>query len=337
MRTEFKIGLAFILGFLVLYWGINFMKGEDIFSSQKKFYVVYDNTEGLLATRPVTINGYQVGQVNSIGFHPDQSGRLVVTLQVNNEFPITQGTVAKIYSASIMGEKSISLHTKKGTPLALSGDTLFSDTERDLTQEVNMQLAPIKARTEELLGTLDTVIGLASGFLDQRTSDNFKSTIESIEKTFQSVQESASEISNYLSDNKENFDAVSENFRLLSEELARNSSDITSTIQNVEAISDSLSSARLTETINNMESITARFDRLMAELETGEGAASKIIYDEEVYANLKQATDNLNRLLLDIKYNPNKYLHVSLFGSRTRYTEEEIQAIERDIQSKQEE
>ncbi|MGD2003936.1 MAG: MlaD family protein [Flavobacteriales bacterium] len=337
MRTEFKIGLAFILGFLVLYWGINFMKGEDIFSSQKKFYVVYDNTEGLLATRPVTINGYQVGQVNSIGFHPDQSGRLVVTLQVNNEFPITQGTVAKIYSASIMGEKSISLHTKKGTPLALSGDTLFSDTERDLTQEVNMQLAPIKARTEELLGTLDTVIGLASGFLDQRTSDNFKSTIESIEKTFQSVQESASEISNYLSDNKENFDAVSENFRLLSEELARNSADITSTIQNVEAISDSLSSARLTETINNMESITARFDRLMAELETGEGAASKIIYDEEVYANLKQATDNLNRLLLDIKYNPNKYLHVSVFGSRTRYTEEEIQAIERDIQSKQEE
>ena len=212
----------------------------------------------------------------------------------------------------------------------------MGDTERDLTQEVNMQLAPIKARTEELLGTLDTVIGLASGFLDQRTSDNFKSTIESIEKTFQSVQQSASEISEYLSDNKGNFDAVSENFRLLSEELAANSSNISATIKNVEAISDSLANARLTETVNNMESITARFDRLMAELETGEGAASKIIYDEDVYANLKQATENLNRLLLDIKYNPNKYLHVSVFGSRTRYTEEEIQAIERDIQSKQE-
>ena len=82
------------------------------------------------------------------------------------------------------------------------------------------------------------------------------------------------------------------------------------------------------ETVNNMESITARFDRLMAELETGEGAASKLIYDAEVYANMKKATENLNRLLLDIKYNPNKYLHVSMFGSRTRYTEEEIQAIE---------
>ena len=85
-----------------------------------------------------------------------------------------------------------------------------------------------------------------------------------------------------------------------------------------------------------MERITARFDRLMNEVETGDGAASKFINDEQVYANLKEATENLNRLLLDIKYNPNKYLHVSLFGSRTRYTEEEIRAIERDIQSKQE-
>jgi phospholipid/cholesterol/gamma-HCH transport system substrate-binding protein len=220
--------------------------------------------------------------------------------------------------------------------LAISGDTLVSDTERDLTQEVNRQLAPIKAKTEELLGTIDTVIGLASGFLDQRTSNNFKSTIESIEKTFQSVQASASEISSYLSDNKGVFDAVSENFQLLSEELASNSSNISATIKNIESISDSLASAKLTETINNMERITARFDRLMNEVETGDGAASKFINDEQVYTNLKEATENLNRLLLDIKYNPNKYLHVSLFGSRTRYTEEEIQAIERDIQSKQE-
>ena len=95
---------------------------------------------------------------------------------------------------------------------------------------------------------------------------------------------------------------MSENFRILSEELASKSKDISSTITNLEAISDSLASAKLTETVNNMESITARFDRLMAELETGEGAASKLIYDEEVYANMKKATENLNRLLLDIKY-----------------------------------
>jgi len=336
LKTEFKIGLAFVTGFLLLYWGISFMKGEDVFGTQKKFYVVYDNTEGLMSTRPVTINGFQIGQVDDITFHPDFSGNLIVTIQVNDDFPITKGTVAKIYSASIMSEKSIELQPVKGAPLAQSGDTLVSDTERDLTQEVNRQLAPIKAKTEELLGTIDTVIGLASGFLDQRTSNNFKSTIESIEKTFQSVQASASEISSYLSDNKGVCDPVSENFQILSEELASNSSNISATIKNLESISDSLARAKLTETINNMERITARFDRLINEIETGDGAASKFINDEQVYANLKQATENLNRLLLDIKYNPNKYLHVSLFGSRTRYTEEEIQAIERDIQSKQE-
>ncbi|MGB1281551.1 MAG: MlaD family protein [Schleiferiaceae bacterium] len=334
MKTEFKIGIALVLSVMLLYWGINYMKGEDVFSKQDKFYVVYENTQGLLPTYPVTVNGFKIGQVSDIKFMPDGSQDLVVELKITGDFPVTKNTVAKIYSSSIMGEKSISLFTKHGEPLALSGDTLLADTERDLTEEVNMQLAPIKARTEELLGTLDTVIGLASGFLDERTSENFKSTFESIEKTFESVQQSAAEISDYLSTNKENFDAISTNFRTLSEELASKGDDISKTISNVEAISDSLANARLTETVNNVESITARFDELLAELQNGQNSASKLITDDEVYTNLIEATNNLNRLLLDIKYNPNKYLHVSVFGTRTRYTEQEIQAIEQKLDEK---
>ena len=334
MKTEFKIGIALVLSTLLLYWGINYMKGEDVFSKQEKFYVIYEDTQGLLPSYPVTVNGFKVGQVSDIQFLPNGSEDLIVELKITGNFPVTQGTIAKIYSSSIMGEKSISLLTKKGEPLALSGDTLKGDTERDLTEEVNMQLAPIKARTEELLGTLDTVIGLASGFLDERTSKNFKSTFESIDKTFKSVQQSAEEISNYLSDNKVNFDVISGNFRSLSDELAASGEDISKTISNVEAISDSLANARLTETVNNVESITARFNDLLAELQGGENSASKLITDDEVYTNLIEATNNLNRLLLDIKYNPNKYLHVSVFGTRARYTEQEIQAIEEKLDEK---
>lgn len=331
MKTEFKIGIALVLSILLLYWGINYMKGEDVFSKQEKFYVVYQNTQGLLPTYPVTVNGFKVGQVNQIKFAEDGSQNLIVELKIADGFPVTRGTVAKIYSSSIMGEKSIALYTKSGVPLAMNGDTLVGDTERDLTQEVNMQLAPIKARTEELLGTIDTVIGLASGFLDERTSKNFKSTFESIDKTFKSVEQSAEDISSYLSDNKGNFDAISKSFRSLSEELASNSEDISKTIANIGAISDSLANARLSETVNNVESITARFDQLLAELQSGENSASKLITNDEVYSNLIEATNNLNRLLLDIKYNPNKYLHVSVFGSKERYSEKDIQAIERKL------
>jgi phospholipid/cholesterol/gamma-HCH transport system substrate-binding protein len=149
-----------------------------------------------------------------------------------------------------------------------------------------------------------------------------------------SVQHSAADISDYLSNNKDNFDAISTNFRELSEELAARSGDISATITNLEAISDSLSKAKLTETVNNLESITARFDNLLAELEGGNGSAHKLIYDEDVYSNMKDATENLNRLLLDIKYNPNKYLHLSVFGTRAKYSEEEIQAIERELDRK---
>ncbi len=322
------------MSILLLYWGLNYLKGEDVFSSQRVYYVVYDNTEGLLTTRPVTISGYQVGQVSNISFHPSHNGQLIVTLKVSEEMPITKGTVARIYSANIMGEKSVSLTPVKGAPLALSGDTLKGDTERDLTEEVNVQLAPLKARTEQLIGSLDTAVVLVTSFLDDETSDNFKSTFESISKTFASVQESAAEVQNYLSDNKDNFDAISTNFRSLSEELASKGDELGQTITNIEAVSDSLAHANLAQTLNNLEHITARFDNLLAQIESRNGAAGKLIYDPEVYNNLQEATENLNRLLLDIKYNPNKYLHVSVFGSRTRYTEDEIQAIERQLEQK---
>ena len=132
MKTEFKIGIALVLSTLLLYWGINYMKGEDVFSKQDKFYVIYENTQGLLPTYPVTVNGFKVGQVSDIQFLPDGSEDLIVELKITGNFPVTQGTIAKIYSSSIMGEKSISLFTKQGEPLAMSGDTLKGDTEREI-------------------------------------------------------------------------------------------------------------------------------------------------------------------------------------------------------------
>ena len=120
-----------------------------MYSLSKKILCIYEDTQGLLPSYPVTVNGFKVGQVSDIQFLPDGSEDLIVELKITGNFPVTKGTVAKIYSSSIMGEKSISLFTKQGEPLAMSGDTLKGDTERDLTEEVNMQLAPIKARTEE--------------------------------------------------------------------------------------------------------------------------------------------------------------------------------------------
>ena len=89
------------------------MKGEDVFSKQDKFYVIYENTQGLLPTYPVTVNGFKVGQVSDIKFLPDGSEDLIVELKITGNFPVTKGTVAKIYSSSIMGEKSISPPTKE--------------------------------------------------------------------------------------------------------------------------------------------------------------------------------------------------------------------------------
>ena len=328
MKTEFKIGLSLILSVLLFYWGINYMKGEDVFSSSKKFYVVYNNTSGLLVTRPVTINGHQVGQVADIDFVGDGTGRLLVTLRIDHPYPITKKSIAKIYSSSIMGEKSVALTVASGTSLASEGDTLIADVERDLTDEVNMQLAPIKARTQELIGSMDTAITIVTGFLDQETKENFRATFEAITQTVQRVQGTSEELERYIRDNRNNFDDFANNLSTVSGELANSSENITNTITNLSNLSDSLATANLAQTMNNVGDITERLSSILATVEDGTGTAGMLLDDEEVYQNLKEATENLNRLLLDIKYNPNKYLHVSVFGTRTRFSEEEIEALE---------
>ena len=126
---------------------------------------------------------------------------------------------------------------------------------------------------------------------------------------------------------------ISGNFRSLSDELAASGEDISKTISNIEAISDSLANARLTETVNNVESITARFNDLLAGSRVVKIQLQSLLRMMK-YTNLIEATNNLNRLLLDIKYNPNKYLHLSVFGTRARYTEQEIQAIEEKLDEK---
>ncbi|MDZ7847308.1 MAG: MlaD family protein [Owenweeksia sp.] len=133
-----------------LYWGVNFLKGQNLFSDERVYYAVYARVDGLTNACPVTINGYQVGQVDQVYFHPDGSGRLMVKMQMNNEFPVAANSVASIQSTDLLGEKSIELVLGKGPGVAKSGDTLRSNIKLTLTEEVNQQVAPLKTKAEKL-------------------------------------------------------------------------------------------------------------------------------------------------------------------------------------------
>lgn len=241
ISREFKVGLYFVLAVAVIYWGVNFLKGNDVFASGTIYYAVYNNTEGLTKAKAIQINGYQVGLVDEIYFHPDRSGRLIVKMRMAEEYPLAKNTVARIHSTGLLGEKSIQLMLgDSGSGMAQTGDTLRSDVEGSLTEEVNRQVAPIKAKAERLLGSLDTAVTLITGFLNEDTRNNFVKSFENLQRTFENLENSSAVLNAYLVSNKDEFDALASNLESISDNINSNNENITTVLTNLASITDSL-------------------------------------------------------------------------------------------------
>lgn len=335
LSREFKVGIYIVIAIGMLYWGINYLKGNDIFASGTIYYAVYQNTEGLKKAKAVQINGYQVGLVDEIYFHPDRSGRLIVKMKMEQDYPIARNTVAAIHSVGFLGEKAIELKLGDSQEMALSGDTLTSGQESTLTEEVNKQVAPIKAKAESLLGSLDTAVTLLTGFLTEDTRKNFVQSFENLRKTFENLENTSEVLNKLMINNEESFNKLVYNIESISHTLASNDKNINATLSNLNSISDSISRINVKHTMENLNSAISQLDTALTRINTGEGSLGELIYDDRLYENLNGATESLDRLLLDIKYNPNKYFNVSLFGTKTYYTEDEIKEIEKEMKARE--
>ncbi len=336
ISKEFKVGFFIVLAIAILYWGFNFLKGNDIFASGTSFYAVYNNTEGLTPAKAVQINGYQVGLIDKIYFHPDKSGRLVVKIKMQEEYPIPTNTKALIHSSGLLGEKNIQLILGTSTDYAVNGDTLLSGTEESLTDAVNAQVAPIKAKAEKLLGSLDTAATLLTGFLNEETRDNFKQSFESLNRTFMNLEKSSTLVEAYLQNNEQHFNSFMANLSSISANLKSNNENITKVLGNLSSITDSIQKANITETFLKVNHAVAQLDEVFSKINSGEGSLGELVNDPALYNNLEDATFSLNRLLLDIKYNPNKYLQFSVFGSNKTYSDDEIAEIEEELKRQKE-
>ena len=331
MTKEFKVGIYIVLAIVILYWGINFLKGNDIFASSRVYYAIYDNTEGLTPAVSVAINGKQVGVIDDIYFHPDQSGRLVVRLKMQMDYPLPSDSKAKIHSSGLLGERNIQLMLGDSTTLAQDGDTLFATVEGSLTDAVNEQVAPIKAKAENLLASLDTAVTLLTGFLDDETRDNFRKSFASLQRTFTRLDQSSAILARYLEENEGNFDRFAQNLASITDNLKNNNENITMVLSNLNAITDSIQRANITGTFNKVNHAMTQLDSSLTKINNGQGTIGQLVNNPELYDNLEDAASSLNRLLLDIKYNPNKYVHFSMFGSKRTYNDQDIEEMEEEL------
>ena len=297
---EVKTALLAIVAILLFIFGYSFLKGKNWFDSSRTFYAIYNDVEGLSPSSPVTINGLKVGNVTAINFL-DTSGRLLVTFTVDNEFPFSEKSIAQVYGGGLIGGKSLAiLPDYEAGKVAKSGDTLPSAIEEGLLELVNERLTPLQEKVERVITSTDSLVNSFNEVMNPATRRNLKLSIENLQATVASLRNSANSVEGVLSENTPKLNSTFTNL----DEMATN----------LKTFSDTLNEIDIKKVTNDLESTVANLEDMSEKLNSGDGTIGKLINDPQVYNNLEQATRQLDELIQDVKLNPKRYVHFSIFG-----------------------
>lgn len=310
MSKEIKTAILVLSGILLFIFIFYYLKGENILDNSKKISAIYDNVEGLAPSAAVTINGHKIGKVQSIHFTNDLSGKLNVNMLIDSDFEFSKNSTAQLYEAGLIGGKAIAIIPAfDGAPNVESGDLLSSDVKPGLTDLVNQRLTPLQEKMETMIVSADNLLVNLNSLFDAQTKSNIKSSIAELSTTITSFKSTSESLNDLVVDNSSSIGQTITNFNKISEDLT--------------SLSTSLAAADFDTIMADLKSTISSFNQLLSAIENGEGSVGKLMKDEAVYNNLEGATKQLEELLEDMKLNPKRYVHFSLFGKKAKQYDSE--------------
>ncbi len=310
-----------IAGIFLLIYGLNFLKGKNIFDTRNSYVAIYDNVGGLTVSNPVYYNGFVVGRVNKIGFLEDLSGRMMVEITIREtELKIPKGSIARIFSDGLLGTKAISLEFTKATSYLEDGDTLKPDLQASITDEVARQVLPLKNKAESLIATVDSLMQEITAIFNDGTKGSLKHAV-------QNMDEITTEFKGLVVEERIKLKKIMENVESISGNLKNNNEAITSLLKNLNSISDTLLRANIAHTITSANLALAETAEVMKKINTGQGSLGLLVNDDKLYKNLESASKDLDRLLIDLKEHPKRYVHFSLFGRKEKESKQDSKSM----------
>ena len=295
-----------IVAMVALYFGFHILKGSDVFSRTYKYYVVYDNIDGLTASNPVLLNGLNVGRVQAIKLLQERQNKLLVTLDVQKDVALPVGTVANLADGGLLGGKVIHLVVGKSGNLLVDQDTLSGMKEAGISALLQEKALPLVTHADSLVKNLDIV---ASGF---------KETGLILNQVLKNYDQAGTDVQGLLKDNRKNLLAITTNLNKLSASLVETEKELKPLLAKTGTLADSLNALRLGETVQGANKTIAELRQILASVESGKGTAGKLIKDETLYNNLNRTIVSLNKLMTNLREEPKRYVHISVFGKKDK-------------------
>ena len=302
LSKETKAAFFVLTTILLFIFGFNFLKGSSLLDRQKTIYAVYDEVDGLLVGANVMINGLSIGNVTELDFLPN-STKILVTLKVKDKLNFSSKSTASIYETGVLGGLAISIEPVfERESIVKTGDTLNSSVRPGLTELINRQIEPLSRQLQSTITSVDSIFTGASNVLNRQTQEEIKESINVLTSAIKAINNSSI---------------------IIEETLTSKSSQINNTIDNFEKISSNLSevsyelnSFGLSDLLSNLEVSVDGISSVVNKLDSNNSTIGKLINEDEVYNNLNSSIESLNNLITDIKENPKKYIHFSVFGRK---------------------
>lgn len=314
LTKEFKAGLLLIGSIAFFIYGYNYLKGYDIFSVSDEYYAIYSDANGVMESNAILINGMRVGKVQKIYFHPDNSGRVIVRFVITNtDFKIPKNSVARIASLDLLGAKGIKIIPGNSSEYAQDGDTLVSELEMGMVDQVTKELLPTKQKAENLIVSIDSILQSVNNILGGKSGgdNNLKAILDNLKSTSVSVNDMVAE-------QKQRLSSIMANVESISGGLRKNEDKLNNIIKNFNAISDSLAKANLKSTINNADKAMADLAKIVDKINKGQGSMGMLVNNDSLYNNLNNSAKDLDKLFIDLKEHPKRYVHLSVFGKKDK-------------------
>jgi len=315
MSRELKTGIVAIVVIALFIWGYNFLKGQNLFDDARKFQVEYSNIAGLTESSLVTINGLRVGNVTNIEFNKskDKRGHLIVSFIVEKDFQFSKKSIVKIYSPNPLGGSNLAIIPEYEGEEAISGDILKGEVESSLFTSIGERLDPIQTKLEGVMSSADSLFKNINNVLDTETQNSLKTSVKSLEFTLSEVKKTMLSINGILDTSSSDLKESIKNTKIITENFSK--------------VSDTLANANIGKIIKKAENTISTANSMLEGINSGKGTIGKLITDDQLYDNMSNATEELESLLREMKLNPKRFVHFSLFGKKakpyTPNTEEE--------------
>ncbi|MEO9533339.1 MAG: MlaD family protein [Crocinitomicaceae bacterium] len=326
VSKEFKVGLLVVLGLLLLFVGVNFLKGGGIFQKNREFYAFFDNSSGLQPSNDVLLNGVKVGQVLSVELKEDDANKVKVKFGIdNNELMIPKTSEVWLISSDILGTKALDLKIfTDSLPAQELAYYVDQDTfqgaflEVDLQTQINQEILPLKKKTEELIGSVEDIIVSVNAFWDTSAAYTIDESLYEVRDAISTFGELAQNLSVLISNETEQVDRILKDVHDITENLSGKSDKISNVIDNISAISDTLADSDIKSVIDETKTTLTELNGVLADVNSGKGTMGKLLHTDSLHNELIETNQSLQNLLDDFGANPNKFVHFSIFGRKVK-------------------